>query len=1116
MHTDEAGACLCPAFANGGSTDPSRFIDLQLFLNAAHGGSFSFSTQIDRQKVLKPKPTNPAAPVPEPVGMTLKETNVHFIFLQQQMFFANWWALVAANKPLGLVQRCLFSFGARLNVGKQTWNAFSQDIAMPVIERLFAALIRRFGPRMTSVEQAVFHTTGCQRAVLVELEEIGRLFARKDSVSSVLREAMPKAMYWLGTSMMTNHLVQHLWPAALGGPLPDDVPMYVNDACFLASVQFIQKRYLCGQAVLAVSAKEQIWNPRSDSLDSSDLLPLLLRILRGAPGAFITADHIFCADLALKRSLERGGDAGAKLAELKIATIWQHLKDLGIGEICATGVAGYMQKYHIQSLSQRCLTWLRNHRVPLSHFGLRTTVDHDAFLGRFPGHSDINVAFPPRDHPQTPNAAAEEAKTATDVSSEPPTAALPKTKPSRKQSKDQLVWEDVARVDLGTPLLSNQDLLHHLRHRGEWSTCRVSVRIAWQNKQRVQAEVRCLESAACPCCWRAHYILAAAIYQPGTLILQCSGAHSGHEACLAATGKVFNAKQETLAVQFFDKGGRTGKNLRAALLAGGCAESSLPTNTQLSNWLKNMRKRRKPALDCDLHIVEAVQLEVNKLPQSPPKQLDSMFLLEQPLISDSEVCVLFACPGMLEALGRYDGPDVALAVDTKMKVLDRGMGVATLSLLVKDALRPTHLPRGPGGCRTQSRAWTSHGLPIVQAVFHAETKPNYIRLFQKICDLWASRQPRRSPLQEQLTLQIHKDFHPSIEEARLQVLPLSRACDDFFHLKQKSLTTMQAKCKQVIHRKGKYIKKNLGFALDTLEILRLVPTLPLFSWLWKAFLATLGSLGEPELANYLKSYERVLPAQFACQMLPDDIVYVSFWIGFDGIISGSGSGSEPAEALHSSWQRELSQLGGRGNINHGLQVLQQLYTQHWKDWYKWGDSSSLSFAPVSQDPQLINGTALVRAGRTPAAHLNKLPRDTLYILHPCANLSWVAFASAARTSPLNCAVARKVLHVLLHPETLTAHSLPDLFAADGTLSLESLRFHFESIVYLKIKSTSILCSCLAAAMHAQCEHSTFLRSCSLPNFSSPALNLSTVPANKKGGRKKASNLPPRKRRRVSS
>ena len=224
VHTDEAGACLCPAFANGGSTDPSRFIELQLFLNAAHGGSFSFSTQIDRQKVLKPKPTNPAAPVPEPVGMTLKETNVHFIFLQQQMFFANWWALVAANKPLGLVQRCLFSFGARLNVGKQTWNAFSQDIAMPVIERLFAALIRRFGPRMTSVEQAVFHTTGCQRAVLVELEEIGRLFARKDSVSSVLREAMPKAMYWLGTSMMTNHLAQHLWPAALGGPLPDDVP----------------------------------------------------------------------------------------------------------------------------------------------------------------------------------------------------------------------------------------------------------------------------------------------------------------------------------------------------------------------------------------------------------------------------------------------------------------------------------------------------------------------------------------------------------------------------------------------------------------------------------------------------------------------------------------------------------------------------------------------------------------------------------------------------------------------------------------------------------------------------------------------------------------------------
>ena len=161
---------MCPAFAHGGATDPSKFIDLQSFLNAAHGGSFSFSTQLDRQKVLKPKLPDPKAPVPEPVCMTLKETNVHVTFLQQEHFFTTWWAPLAANKPTGLVQRFLFSFGARLNTGKQCWNGFLRDVTLPVLENLFAAIVRCFGPHMTALTQPVFHTSAEQRSVIVDLE----------------------------------------------------------------------------------------------------------------------------------------------------------------------------------------------------------------------------------------------------------------------------------------------------------------------------------------------------------------------------------------------------------------------------------------------------------------------------------------------------------------------------------------------------------------------------------------------------------------------------------------------------------------------------------------------------------------------------------------------------------------------------------------------------------------------------------------------------------------------------------------------------------------------------------------------------------------------------------
>ena len=217
-----------------------------------------------------------------------------------------------------------------------------------------------------------------------------------------------------------------------------------------------------------------------------------------------------------------------------------------------------------------------------------------------------------------------------------------------------------------------------------------------------------------------------------------------------------------------------------------------------------------------------------------------------------------------------------------MQALDRGMGVATLSLLVKDELRPTHLPKMGAGCRTQSRAWTSHGMPLLQAIFHAETKANYVNLFAACCDLWTARHPNQKPLQQQMSLQLRKDFHLSIEEARRHVWPLSRPCDDFFHFKEKSHTTMQAKCQQLVSRKGKFVKKYVHFALEVINILRFVPTLPLFSWLWKAFLATLRRLGEPTLADWLQNYMSGLcqPSSKAT-ILPTSSL--SFWVGFDGI-----------------------------------------------------------------------------------------------------------------------------------------------------------------------------------------------------------------------------------------
>ena len=115
VHSDEAGPLLCPALASGGTAGPHKYVDLTFYLNAAHGNEYSRGTLLERQRLEKEnsRPPHPAEPVAEPCGVTLDPTNFHILFLQQELYFETWWAQLAARKPMGLAQRCLFCFGCR-------------------------------------------------------------------------------------------------------------------------------------------------------------------------------------------------------------------------------------------------------------------------------------------------------------------------------------------------------------------------------------------------------------------------------------------------------------------------------------------------------------------------------------------------------------------------------------------------------------------------------------------------------------------------------------------------------------------------------------------------------------------------------------------------------------------------------------------------------------------------------------------------------------------------------------------------------------------------------------------------------------------------------------------
>lgn len=142
------------------------------------------------------------------------------------------------------------------------------------------------------------------------------------------------------------------------------------------------------------------------------------------------------------------------------------------------------------------------------------------------------------------------------------------------------------------------------------------------------------------------------------------------------------------------------------------------------------------------------------------------------------------------------------------------------------------------------------------------------------------------------------------------------------------------------------MKLHLQWAVAVVRVLRLLPTLPLFSHLWAAYLQRLAQEEEHDLVSWLRSYERELPFLLKEKYVDSSPppTYVSFWSGLEGTVPGSGSGNQPAEALHAPWQRELSALGGKGGVGHVLAVMENLYQKHWHDWYGWASDAPVTFS----------------------------------------------------------------------------------------------------------------------------------------------------------------------------
>ena len=629
-------------------------------------------------------------------------------------------------------------------------------------------------------------------------------------------------------------------------------------------------------------------------------------------------------------------------------------QDRRLGELEAMSGSFRFTKASLASLCVSAVQWLREHRVCLLLFNtsgrlenLRPTdTSHTEDQLQSMPSPGPSVAKPPGLSPTAGDGrvhSTESGGCIQTVFDAPEELPSPESRRDDRHLPADPEWRTITVEQLPLPLLQHTALLAVLRTRSEWKQHRIEIKRRQRKKSSDFYDVECMDAIDCRMRWRAFYLLTPGIHPAGTLVVQACGEHAHHQARAVTT--LFTPEQLEVARAYFDGGGRSLPGLKLAFSSAQISETSLPTPQQMSSWLKRTKASAQTAQKQHDRVAGLVQLQLSSIPRAMPQDLVTLFLLDEPILSEKEVCILFSCRAAIEQLSRYEDAVLCLTVDTKMKVACHGYGVATVGMLTKDGLRKTTLSRSPQGERTQGFALTSHTVPIAQALIHQETTPNYTRLFRRVDALWQdSASPRRPPLSD-LPIQVHKDFNPAIEAARLDCFPRSRGCDDFFHWTQKQHTTMASKCQQMELKRGKWVKKNLQWTLATVRLLRILPTLRLFSHVWTGFLARLMAEKEPQLVEWLRSYERPVPYQLQQRTASDAgaYTYVSFWSGLEGSIPGSGSGSQPAEALHAPWQQHLEALGGKGSVDHVLAVMQNLYTEHWQKWFNWNDNTPLRF-----------------------------------------------------------------------------------------------------------------------------------------------------------------------------
>ena len=288
---------------------------------------------------------------------------------------------------------------------------------------------------------------------------------------------------------------------------------------------------------------------------------------------------------------------------------------------------------------------------------------------------------------------------------------------------------------------------------------------------------------------------------------------------------------------------------------------------------------------------------------------------------------------------------------------------------------------------------------------------------------------------------------------------MSRPVGDYFHLRHKD-ALIASKCRKTHLAGGRWVKTHVDWVKAVLDSIRFAPTLPIFSASWNGMTMRLLSENEPDVVHWLRSHERQSPSRF-----DSTLTFVGFWCGLGGIAPGTASGNEAAEAFHSTWQAQLSRMSAKSSVPDVLASVHSMMTE-WGRSLHWDGEHPLLAVPVDDDPSLLNGAAVQRAGRLTARDLSLLAATDYVIQHVDDTRAYVALPAHAQATPVHGETARTGIAAMeaatsddtrhLSTHLTTAGVLQEV---DGQLHLRLSGFlkTFANIAYVIVRHRPLLC-----------------------------------------------------------